>query len=895
MPEVRYDNRSLIVNETRIWLTSGSVHYFRTPSGLWADRLLKAKRAGLNCISTYVAWNFHEPEEGKWQLSGDHDLVQFIQLAGELGLYVILRPGPYICAEWDFGGLPGWLSSKSGIAYRTSNAAYMHYFDKYFANILPRLAELQVTRDGNIILIQNENEYMMTTMPERENYLRFISQLFRRAGFDIPIINCNLFSDPPVEDSIECVNGWDRCIQLLKRLRLRQPAAPLFVTEFWTGWFDYWGGEHHRRDDLEVARRAMEILGAGAQLNYYMWHGGTNFAFWGSQLNATDTSYQTTSYDYDAPLAEGGGLTDKYYLTRPINTLATQMGRFFASCTAEAPGVRIHDNTDVLNLAGPLGRWAIVTNNGRAEIETATISLPAGQELTVPLKPLGAVAIPMELQLGPKLKLDYANCTPLGLFGENTLVLHGPEGWEAKISINGELLCHEVPDGDEPLVIEHEMLRIVLINSDLATRTWWVDGQLIFGPDYVGETPEQIVEHPRTKQNFTLSADGQLKHKKTSAAQPPKPTSPRVGVWKRVAVCQELGKKDTLDWKKIDRPRNADALGAHHGYMWYRIQITETRLKTRYLFAPHCRDRATIFLNGMRIGVWGTGQDATTSPIRATMKKGKNTLTLLVDNLGRINFGARLGQEKGLFGHLFDARPIKPNKFKLKAADSFSKRIVPRSSVHLLGKLEALPVWEATAEFTLSKVVPIHLSFTDLPHHVAVLCNERMAGFFQASSADGKTNNYGDVTLGAGLKKGRNTIKLLLWGDATKQDLGKVTFHALKESISQQATWSFRPWEVPELSAVRTARRRHPAWYASKFKWRQTTVPLFLQIAGAKKGQILLNGHNVGRFWTIGPQQYYYLPECWLEQTNQLLIFEENGLAPRNCRLVFRPRGPYRD
>lgn len=180
MPSIWYDDRSFFLDDRRIWLCSGSVHYFRVPHELWRDRLLKAKRAGLNCVQTYVAWNFHELQEGQWDFEGDRDVRSFIVQAGELGLYVILRPGPYICAEWDFGGFPSWLAAKGGIAYRTANASYMHYFDKYLGQLLPRLADLQVTQGGNIVLIQNENEYPYTTTPDRLNYCQFISQLFRR-------------------------------------------------------------------------------------------------------------------------------------------------------------------------------------------------------------------------------------------------------------------------------------------------------------------------------------------------------------------------------------------------------------------------------------------------------------------------------------------------------------------------------------------------------------------------------------------------------------------------------------------------------------------------------------------------------------------------------------------
>jgi len=888
MPSVTYDDRSFSVDGNRIWLISGSVHYFRTPAALWRDRLLKAKRAGLNCISTYVAWNFHEPIEGDWKLSGDQDICGFIRLAGELGLYVILRPGPYICAEWDSGGLPGWLSTKTGVTYRTGNAAYTHYYDKYFRGVLPALAELQVSRGGNIVLIQNENEYVITTMPDRLNYLEFINQLFRRSGFDIPIINCNLFSDPPVSETIECVNGWGYEVQQLKRMRLRQPDAPLLMTEFWDGWFDFWGGEHQTKDAEETARRALEILGCGGQYNYYMWHGGTNFGFWGCRLSGSDADYQTTSYDYDAPLAEGGGLTRKYYLTRLVNMLGSSMGAFFAAAKADPPGVTIHDGTGVLNLSGPLGRWAIVTNNGQKQIKTARVSLPEGKELSVSLEPFGATAVPIGLKLTAASTLDYANLMPLGFFGQKALVLHGPAGLAGQISINGKEIQAEVPAGQEPKFIEHQELLVVLINSDLAMRTWYVDETLLFGPQFVGETAEEVTAQSSAKQYALLNEEGKVTHKKLKQVPRRKPTPPHLSQWSRLSVCTEPVSK-TLQWQKIDRPRDVDQLGVHYGYVWYRLEIDEQRATKRHLFLPNCEDRATIYLNGSLLGVWGRGPEAVRTPVPAAFKRGKNILTLLMDNLGRSNFGPRLGELKGLFGHVYDAKPLRIPKPRLKPHEGFTKRIVPRSLAHMTASLEKGPIWAAEMPITLTKVTPIHLSFTDVPHHVAVLCNDRVAGFFPNTQL-----NFGDVTLGAELKKGRNNLKLLLWGEVAAKTLDNVKLHTLNEAISQNALWSFRPWVMPEPGG-RVVGKNQPAWYVARFKYAGQKEPLFIHIVGAKKGQIFLNRHNVGRFWTIGPQQYYYLPDCWLEQTNELLLFTEQGDIPARSRLEFRPGGPYHD
>jgi hypothetical protein len=885
MKTVTHNDRSFLIDGQPIWLVSGSIHYFRVPAALWRDRLLKAKRGGLNCIDTYVAWNFHEQAEGRWDFGGDRDVAAFVRMAGEMGLYVILRPGPYICAEWDFGGLPAYLTAQTGIAYRTANAAFTHYYDRHFRQLLPRLAEMQVTRGGNIILIQNENEYLMTTMPDRLSYLEFISQLFRRSGFDIPIVTCNWLTDPPVVGTIECVNTYDGAEGLLKKLRLRQPQAPLMVTEFWPGWFDQWGGPHNRRDARDVARRALEMLGCGAQFNYYMFHGGTNFAFWGSRLGGSDCSYQTTSYDYDAPIAEGGALTEKYYLTRLVNMLANYMGPYFAQAAADRPGVTVRDSTSVLGIHGPQGRWAVVTNNGRGEITQARLSLPDGTELDVSLAPLGAVAVPVDLKLSATHKLDYCNLMPLGFFGGGILVLHGPPDWQGRVSINGKTLQFRVPAGRQPSVLEHQGLLVVAVSSDLAMRTWLVEDRLVFGPEFVGEDLESAVAGGSESCFILPLAQGGLEGVKFKTP-PPVGAPPKLGEWKRLAVCREPVDQE-LSWQKIDRPRSVDQLGVHYGYVWYRLEWSDLRPGRRQLFLPSCEDRSTIHLNGALVGTWGRGADATREPIGATFKSGHNVLTLLVDNMGRLNAGPFLGEQKGLFGHVYDAKPLPAPKFKLKRIENFPRRVIPRHLTHYLPALEACPVWEAEAAISLPKVAPIHLSFTSMPHHVAALCNERTIGFFPQHGA-----GYGDATLGGELKKGRNILKILLWGDVSEEALRKFRFYSLGEALSQSATWSFRPWAMPSPGG-HVVGKDHPAWYVAHFACPGRRENLFLHLAGARKGQLFLNGHNIGRFWSIGPQEYYYLPSCWLADENEVMVFEEHGEIPRRSRLEYRPGGPY--
>lgn len=329
-------------------------------------------------------------------------------------------------------------------------------------------------------------------------------------------------------------------------------------------------------------------------------------------------------------------------------------------------------------------------------------------------------------------------------------------------------------------------------------------------------------------------------------------------------------------------------LGVNYGYLWYRIDIVQNKPRRRRLYLPECADRASLYLDGALVGIWGTGEGATRKPISVNLKKGSNTLVVLADNLGRYSSGPRMDQEKGLYGHIYDARAIRPGKWKIKPADSFPKRIVPRSMVHLMKHLKTSAMWEVSTDFTLTKVSPIHMTFSGIPNHLAVFCNKRPAGFFAKGDS-----NWGDLTLGADLKAGKNTVKFLIWGEVDTDAMENVKFHLLSEPISAGMKWSYRHWTFPE-STVGEPILGKSCWYASKFKAPANKDPLFVRIFGTKKGQLFLNGRNIGRFWAAGPQEYYYLPECWLQEENTLMIFAENGGSPTRCKLEHRPQGPFR-
>ncbi len=297
-----------------VQIISGSIHYFRVVPEYWRDRLEKLKAMGCNTVETYIPWNLHEPQKGTFRFDGGLDIPRFVRLAQELGLYVILRPSPYICAEWDLGGLPAWLLAEDGMRLRCSYPPFLAHVEAYFRVLLKRLVPLQADRGGPVILMQVENEY--GSYGNDKNYLRQLRDLMRAEGITVPLIT----SDGPdwerleggsVEGAVPTVNFGSHPEEQFESLRGFHPGGPLMCTEFWTGWFDHWGGGH-TGGDLEASARDLDILLEQGHVNLYMFHGGTNFGFMNGSNYSGQLMPDVSSYDYDAPLTEDGQITEKY-------------------------------------------------------------------------------------------------------------------------------------------------------------------------------------------------------------------------------------------------------------------------------------------------------------------------------------------------------------------------------------------------------------------------------------------------------------------------------------------------------------------------------------------------------------------------------------------------------
>jgi beta-galactosidase len=341
-------------------ILSGALHYFRVHPDDWADRIHKARLMGLNTIETYVPWNAHEPQEGEWRADGPLDLDRFLRAIADEGMHAIVRPGPYICAEWDNGGLPAWLFTDPEVGIRRSEPKFVAALQRYLQNVLDIVRPLQITEGGPVVLVQVENEY--GAYGDDTAYLQQLADTVRAAGITVPLMTVDQPEDEMLENGslpgvLKTASFGSRSRERLATLRRHQPTGPLMCSEFWDGWFDSWGGHHHTTPVAESAGELDELLALGASVNVYMFHGGTNFGFTNGANDKGVYQPIVTSYDYDAPLDEAGEPTEKYWAFRDVIAKHAPVPELEPVVAAAAPSF-----TAPFDVAVPL--WAVADRLG---------------------------------------------------------------------------------------------------------------------------------------------------------------------------------------------------------------------------------------------------------------------------------------------------------------------------------------------------------------------------------------------------------------------------------------------------------------------------------------------------------------------------------------------------
>jgi hypothetical protein len=874
------DKTSFFLDDKRFWLVSGAIHFFRVPAAYWQDILEKAVQAGLNTVETYVAWNFHEPVQGKFDWSGDKDLGRFIDVAGSLGLKVIVRPGPYICSEWDFGGLPSWLVQTRDITTRDMHPVYLQAVERYLNQVLPIIASRQYTRGGPVIMVQNENEYFFTGRPGGKEHLEWIRDKMLAAGIDVPINSCNHFNEP-ISGTLETMNGFSNACELVDTLHEKQPDKPAVITEFWPGWFSKWGGPFPDwKTPREVQSLAMGMLARQGMYSYYMFFGGTDFGFF-------QGPFDTTSYDYGAPVTETRQPGEQYYLTRLANYCSKNLGPIVADMSKIA-SPKIEGPFEIKSLSSPAGTLhflRILYKDTRLPVRNAKVFLknPA-LPLRLSFHSTDAVIIPENFKLSDHVTIDYADLTPLGLM-QNVLVFVGDNSSPFTISINGEIKTGFVPADEilSPLILKFGGKEVWVLNYQGAGRLFETSsGELVCGYDYVSPSGAGFLFAGAP--NLSCAArlivrrttDGSLKKSRSGPAvrriKPAKTTGwehasafPKDSAWRALKSGGELAGEDIL-----------------FGYGWYRTRRPVEPGKLNVFF-PLASDRVTIYSDGKAAGTWGRADDDTFLPLPVTVTK-PGQLLFLADNLGRENFGSPLEESKGIYG------PVALDAHKL-ATKLVSVQVIDKVSDELLNDYRWKSGWHGAAVNALEVVVQI----PDEKAPISLIAARPGKAFIVYLHGKIVTWNFRHghrrhLAFNLGPAGGHSLRFLFPAVTETEKALGNRPFDdafMLFARTKEIASSDLEIANLAEPSEWSPGGRKTglPTFYRGRFQWTEG-MDAVIRTGRLGKGYIVINGFCIGRYWEIGPYPVYYIPGNILHETNEILVFDEAGRGPDRTTVI---------
>jgi beta-galactosidase len=924
MATITYDGHSFMLDGRRVWLVSGSIHMARTPRAQWAERIAAAKRAGLNTVETAVVWARHEPRQGQFDFSGDNDLRHFVQLCQKAGMYVVLRPGPFVGAGYDLGGLPPWLLNVNNVKLRTANAPFLDASSRFVTALAAQVKDLQLTSPskggsggGPIILIQNEGGWTCGDDTLASGYLGELDRYYREAGLTVPIVNANDLWQS-VEGEIDGWTGFDSMLSHLRQLAAVRPTQPRLVMSFRPGRLHSWGGKPALgRTPGAVLRRLAEVIAAGGQFNIDPFAGGTNFGFSAGRDPHAHDGFLTTSNDAGAPLTESGQPGKTYSAVRRICTFASRFGRLLSHLEPQRQTVALvpesrpgrttsskqSDPTSVavVHASGTQGSVVFVFGDEGGDNGGAgrhTLLLPDGSTLPVELSDQSVVWCLLDTRLAGRAQLDYCNLCAFALVGK-VFVCFGPEGSKGMMSINGSPLEVEVPSGKNPVVVEHEGMTVVVASHAQLEHVHCDDNAVYLGVAGI-DAEGKVLPLEDHKQYVKVDADGKPHAVKAQhAAAGVKKPRLSLGEWSPLWTTA-YADGTSPRYAAIQKPADLVTLGAPYGYGWYRAKFTVKAAGKRTVLFPQGGHRLHVTLDGEPAGLVGLGPGA--EPLASlNFKKGEHTMVVLAENLGRVSGGADLGEPTGLAGHAWAVEPIKPGKAKL----------VSSEPVDLL-QFRA-PLWRIHRDDT-TDAQRLHWSF---PHTRKTPVIMRIGAFTAPESGgssggvvllNGKPVHFFPIGGGAPLVftpdvlgRGKVDVEIAIIGStaAVADELAHaVAFFEGDECLTENAEWAFAKWEPPSSEAFgkkQNGKAGHgPAWYRAYFDADDSDVPVWFDTTGLSKGQIYVNGKHAGRFFTqtaahknVPPQHRYLLPRPWLKpEGNELVIFDEHGFSPGKSKLV---------
>lgn len=928
--KITYDSKSFLIDGQRTLILSGEVHYFRLPRAEWKGVLEEAKACGLNAISTYIPWNLHEPKEGKWDFAGDKDLEGFLKLCKQLGLLVIAKPGPYIQAEWNFGGFPSWLHAKGVRHFRVSDAMYMGAVDKYLDKILGLLARHQVGKGGTVFLVQIEDRF--DEAPQDPAYLRHLENKFKKK-LSLPVY-FNLGDSGRgggfVRGALLGASASDRVGEALRRLRelISGTRQPLMLTQFQVGKPNQWGqpASHAKQRPLEHSLN--EALAHGASLiNLTPFAGGTNFGEWAGRGVSGDHSFVTTSHDCDAPLSEGGRKTSKALALGlwARQARALEGGLLGSEVVQEDHPVVPSEIRVTARQLGDIRVYFLYnptqeTLNGKIQVDEAIhFTLAPGERRVfsyhVPLTPnlsvrgcshpwyvqhVGTRAV-VVLWGDPGQKLQFFGSGTLDVTersNESILCEHERKGFQisAEFSNRPQRLLAKVLFEQS----KREVLFLIVprylaeLSSFDAGKGLLVLGsaEVDFGrksarldagsQTLVLASESDVDEHyltvkPVTPKSFKIAAQGALSEE---------------GLIKRLEARK--------DWVEAAAGKDLSEYGFTAHRAWYRVTFNASAKGVRKLIFPDLEDQFAVFAAGNLLGLYGRlgkGLD-----VDVPVKQGENKLYLNVESWGRYGYGTKLGEKKGLILPVFDGGEVAPFgegwhfleaagplDFHTFSAPTFVGRgwetgalpkALERGGFVCARKKFKVPDW--------AKRVRLNLHAGDVEIQVAL--NGQLLG----KHPDALGAQYQEFELTPQLIQGENTMALFFKGPTQGYQHCELLFLGPELRCKLEACEGlYGPNEAEALKDKgwsRTGKGRYGFWRATfKAPALKDVESAWLKLIKNGRGVIWLNGQSLGRHFKSGPQNTYKVPLSWFKPNNELLVLEQDAPLPGSAEIELTP------
>jgi beta-galactosidase len=902
-----WKNGYFVINGKPVFINSGSIHYARVPRELWRDRIWRLKMMGFNCAQSYVFWNATEPKKGVFDFTDNLDLDAWLSLLREMGMYALVRPGPYACAEWDEGGFPAWMNTVPGAVQREMGPNVPDE-DVYLKKVEGIIAQHQVNHGGNVFLVQVENEHRPEWGTEaKDPYLKHLDDGARANGIEVPMFNSGLHhsSEPSGEEPFPV------------------GTSPWYSTEFWTVYLNFYG-------EMKPGALAQKTRGAwkieafgGAGYNFYMAHGGTNFGYSGDSVEAT--------YDYSAPIGEAGQLREFYFTARRAAYFA-QMFSSLLTGSHDDPGFATSDQPDlrVTTRTNPTGGSMVFVDhfarNAKSSDELHSTA------------PLDATVLKTHITAAG-LTLPHQGALKVGILEPRTLLVHFP--WTANASFEsictnvlfhqtlgatdywvcygtpgdaGEVTLTRKTTGNSPTQIDFtypagdavneydldsgdgHQAKLLVMSTEMTRRAWLAHDKLYVGPSFVLE--DGSLEFPPTGGKATIySATG-----KSEVTQAPVtvPDLPALGPWTwRDAAPERDPAYPTTGWLSSNGPQpmeTYDSFGNRYG--WYRTTVHADAAGLASLHTSGSSGKFLTYLNGQPSDLG-----------KLDLKAGDNTLAVLVKasprRKGFANYytgpvGTRFS--RGLWGGVsMDTAATKPDvEWKMEAGQPQDAALAAASKADYDASS-----WQAVSgKVSLGTGVTFRGTFQVAADQVESSLEiaeiaENPVVYLNGQLLVDRTQDVSKI-----LVAGKNTVVVQARGKGTVEEGPALSLW--HDSALTHAPWLFRggldnlqetaiigrvtnwddflkhaPWQAGDPTTA-----GQPTFWKSTFTYHPaagTRETIGLVTTGLTAGHVWLNGHNLGEC----PQKVLmYMPECWIKDgANDLVIFDLSGAKPDQVKL----------